>query len=52
MKILEYIFLILLVSINSLKATSGYNIVLKDSSRTIDCTTIGSSEVNGVSYSN
>ena len=52
MKILEYIFLFLLVSINALEATSGYNIVLKDSSSTIDGTTIGSSEVNGVSYSN
>ena len=52
MKILKYIFLFLLVSINSLEATSGYNIVLKDSSSTIDGTTIGSSPVNGVSYSN
>ena len=51
MKILAYIFLFLLVSINSLEASSGYNIVLKDSSSTIDGTTIGSSEVNGVSYS-
>jgi len=51
MKIFEYIFLILIVSLNALEATSGYTIVLKDSSSTIDGTTIGSSEINGVSYS-
>ena len=51
MKIFAYIILFLLVSINALEASSGYNIVLKDSSSTIDGTTIGSSEVNGVSYS-
>ena len=51
MKIFEYIFLILFASLYALEATSGYNIVLKDSSSTIDGTTIGSSEVNGVSYS-
>ena len=51
MKIFEYIFLILFAFLYALEATSGYNIVLKDSSSTIDGTTIGSSEVNGVSYS-
>ena len=52
MKILKYIFLFLLVSINALEATSGYNVVLNDASSTIDGTKIGSTAVNGVSYSN
>ena len=49
MKILPYIFLFLLVSINSLE-TSGYELVLKDASSTLDGKTLSSTEVNGVTY--
>ncbi len=49
MKILAYIFLFLLVSINALEAT-GYNLVLNDASSTIDGTTLSSTEVSGVTY--
>ena len=52
MNILNYIFFLLFISINTLEVTSGYNLVLKDGSSTIDGTTIGSTAVNGVSYSN
>ena len=48
---MKYIFIFLLASINALEAKSGYNIVLKDASSTIDGTTIGSTAINGVSYS-
>ena len=48
----KYIIFFFFVSINSMKATRGYNIILKDSSCTIDGITIGSSAINGVSYSN
>ena len=51
MEIMKYIFIFLLASINALEATSGYNIVLNDASSTIDGTTIGSTAINGVSYS-
>ena len=49
MKILAYVFLFLLVSINTLEAT-GYNLVLNDASSTIDGTTLSSTEVSGVTY--
>ena len=49
MKKLPYIFLFLLASINSLEA-SGYELVLKDASSTLDGKTLSSTEVNGVSY--
>ena len=52
MKEFKYIIFFLFVSINSLEATRGYNIILKDSSCSIDGDTIGSSAINGVSYSN
>ena len=51
MKILKYIFLFLLASINALEATSGYNLVLNDAQSTLDGTTLSSTEVNGVTYS-
>jgi hypothetical protein len=51
MKILKYIFLFLLASINSLEATSGYKLVLNDAQSTLDGTTLSSTEVNGVTYS-
>ena len=49
MKILQYIFLLLLASIGSLE-TSGYELILKDASSTLDGKTLGSTEVNGVTY--
>ena len=49
MKILPFIFLFLLVSINSIE-TSGYELVLKDASSTLDGKTLSSTEVNGVTY--
>ena len=47
-----FIYIILLVLLNLFETASGYNIILKDASSTIDGTTIGSTAVNGVSYSN
>ena len=49
MKILPYIFLLLLVSINSLEAT-GYKLVLNDAESTLDGTTLSATEVSGVTY--
>ena len=50
MKILKYIFLFLLVSINALEATSGYKLVLNDAQSTLDGITLSSTEVSGVTY--
>jgi len=51
MKVLKYIFLFLLASINALEATSGYKLVLNDDKSTLDGTTLSSTELNGVTYS-
>ena len=40
-----------MILIKELEASRGYKIILKDSSSTIDGNIIGSSEINGVSYS-
>ena len=50
MKIVQYIFIFLLVSINSLQE-SQYTLVLNDAKSTLDGTTLSATEVNGVSYS-
>ena len=50
MKIVQYIFIVLLVSINSLQE-SQYTLVLNDAKSTLDGTTLSATEVNGVSYS-
>ncbi len=49
MKILSYIFLFLLVSINTLE-TTGYKLLLNDAESTLDGTPLSSTEVNGVTY--
>lgn len=51
MKMLKYICLFLLASINALETTSGYNLVLNDAKSTLDGTTLSSTEINGVTYS-
>ena len=51
MKILKYICLFLLASINALETTSGYNLVLNDAKSTLDGITLSSTEINGVTYS-
>ena len=49
MKILSYIFLFLLVSINTLE-TTGYKLLLNDAESTLDGTPLSTTEVNGVTY--
>ena len=49
MKILSYIFLFLLVSINTLE-TTGYKLLLNNAERTLDGTPLSTIEVNGVTY--
>ena len=49
MKILSYIFIFLLSSINSLEY-SGFELKLNDASSTLDGTTLSSTEVSGATY--
>ena len=49
MKICPFILLLLLASINTLKASS-YKLVLKDDESTLDGTTLSSTETSGVTY--
>jgi hypothetical protein len=49
MKILAYVFLFLLVSMNSLE-TTGFKLVLNDAESTLDGTRLSSTEVNGATY--
>ena len=49
MKICQFILLLLLASINTLKASS-YKLVLKDDESTLDGTTLSSTETSGVTY--
>ena len=49
MKILPYIFILLLVSMNPLE-TTGYELVLNDAESTLDGTKLSDTEVSGVTY--
>ena len=50
MKVIQYLFLFLFISVNTLQAES-YTLVLNDAKSTLDGTTLSSTETNGVTYS-